>query len=245
MILNMQEKAPEKLDTFLHWFRVVRQNPERDNIRWLLGGSVNLRSTLDEHGKLKLINDLRVETLPPFTDDEVKEFVATMLKMREVPFKPEIIACIKQLLGKPIPFFLELLTQELYRDWREHKQELTPDHVEKVFNCALLGEPARDKLQHYRSRIHQHYREGERDAAFELLDLLSRGDRPLTRDALFTAYRGIEEKKFHPRSDPKLKQAFNDLLLLLQNDFYVEEVAERQYDFASRILKLWWRKNCG
>jgi hypothetical protein len=105
-----QKEAPEKLDTFLHWFRVVRQNPERDNIRWLLDGSVNLRSTLDEQGKLKLINDLRVESLPPFTDSEVKEFVETMLRMRDVPLKMEIIERIKQLLGKPIPFFLELLT---------------------------------------------------------------------------------------------------------------------------------------
>ena len=34
---------------------------------------------------------------------------------------------------EPIPFFLQLLTQELYRDWRRHGENLTPNHVDRVF----------------------------------------------------------------------------------------------------------------
>ncbi|MGD0652798.1 MAG: hypothetical protein ABSA16_00505 [Thermoguttaceae bacterium] len=245
MILNIQKKSPERLDDFLHWFRGVRQNPHQDNIRWLIGGSVNLRSTLDHQGKINLINDLRVEPLPPFSDEEVEIFVETMLQMRAVSFQPGIIDCMKKLLGKPIPFFLQLLTQELYREWRTHRQKIDTKRVESVFNRALLGEIARDKMQHYHSRIKLYYLEDEKKAAFHLLNLLCHGDEPLTRSALFTAYSEIEATKAQHRTGQDLKQAFDDLMLLLQNDFYVEDNGNQQYDFASRTLKLWWRKYYG
>lgn len=213
--------------------------------RWLVGGSVNLRSTLDQEGKLSLINDFRVEPLPPFSDKEVDQFVTTMLGLRDVSFQPEMVGRVKLRLGRPIPFFLQLLTQELYRDWRKHHETLRPDHVDSVFNRVLLGENARDKLQHFRSRIHTHYPDDEKNAAFELLDRLSGSETALSRDALMTAYTEIEAAKPRPRTGQNLKQSFHDLMLLLQNDFYVEEVAERQYDFASSTLKLWWRKYYG
>jgi len=38
------------------------------------------------------------------------------------------------------------------------------------------------------------------------------------------------------------KQIFNQLLLDLENDFYIIEVEDEVYDFASGVLKLWWRK---
>jgi hypothetical protein len=168
-----------------------------------------------------------------------------MLGMRQVAFDPAVVETVKALLGKPIPFFLQLLTQELYRDWRKHHETLSPEHVHTVFKTVLLGETARDKLQHYRSRINTHYPDDEKNAAFDILDRLSRSEEPLTREALLTAYTDVEAAKPRPRAGQELKQAFRNLLLLLQNDFYVEEAGERQYDFASRILKLWWRKYYG
>ena len=38
------------------------------------------------------------------------------------------------------------------------------------------------------------------------------------------------------------RQMFNQLLLDLENDFYIVEVEEEIYDFASGVLKSWWRK---
>jgi len=78
-----------------------------------------------------------------------------------------------------------------------------------------------------------------------LLDLLSRSNTPLPQGALLTAYTKIEGTKAKPRTGQELKQAFHDLLLLLQNDFYIEQTDTRRYEFASRILKLWWRKYYG
>ena len=38
------------------------------------------------------------------------------------------------------------------------------------------------------------------------------------------------------------KQLFNQILLDLENDFYIIEVKEEIYDFASGVLKSWWGK---
>ena len=38
------------------------------------------------------------------------------------------------------------------------------------------------------------------------------------------------------------RQVFNQLMLDLENDFYIVEVEEGFHDFASGVLKSWWRK---
>ena len=245
MVLNMQKRAPEQLEAFLHWFRKTRQDPKQDNIRWLVGGSINLTSTLDQLGGLNLIIDFRTEPLPPFTEAEVEAFICEMFTAREVCYDPDVLATIKQLLGKPIPFFLQLLAQELYRAWRRDGVTLTSGHVQTVFNRVLLGETARDKLQYYHSRIRTYYTDRDREAAMILLNLLSLGDEPLTKEALFTAFEQIEAQSAAPRLGSDLREAFNTLMLLLQNDFYIEEVKGRRYAFACKILKLWWCKHYG
>jgi len=245
MILNMQAKAMSKLTTFLHWFRKTRQDPRQDTIRWLVGGSINLTSTLDQLASLKLINDFRSEPLPPFEQEEVDTFIRSMFDSHGVQYEPEVIEDIQQRLGKPIPFFLQLFAQELYRKWRRQKTPLTIENVESVFNRVLLGETARDKLQYYHTRIRNYYTDQERVAATKILDQLSISDTSLTKDALFTTYAGVEETKPNPRMGPDLQEAFNNLMLLLQNDFYIEEVETKQYDFSCTILKLWWRKYYG
>ena len=56
------------------------------------------------------------------------------------------------------------------------------------------------------------------------------------------------ERALADLGDPALaderRQMFNQLLLDLENDFYVVEVegGEGSYDFASGVLKSWWRK---
>ena len=49
MLLNLKEEDEKLLGEFLAWFRTQRQTPtpKNDPIRWLVGGSVNLSSTLD------------------------------------------------------------------------------------------------------------------------------------------------------------------------------------------------------
>ncbi len=174
-LLNaMVAHCPEEWENFLHWFRKTRERSLRSNVRWLVGGSVNLITSLARRGKLSLINDLKPETLEPFTEEEVSEFAAAMFKNNRVSFDTTVVPRMLDLLGAPIPYFLQMLTQELCRKWKRTRSgAMTADTVNEVFTKVLLGEMARDKLQHYRVRIHTHYPVEEREAACRLLDQLS------------------------------------------------------------------------
>ncbi|MCK5506211.1 MAG: hypothetical protein KAJ10_13685 [Thermodesulfovibrionia bacterium] len=245
MLNAILKNSAEESETFLHWFRKLRDKSLSADVRWLVGGSVNLIASLDQQGKVKLINDLKVEPLSPFNEKEVTEFVTEMFNNREVLFDDSVAPRIWELLGYPIPLFLQMLTQELYRKWKRNRAEtISADTVTEVFNKALLGEMARDKLQHYRARIDIHYPLEEREATIYLLNKLSIDDNDISKNTLFNLYREVENTKTLSRKGPVLSQAFQRLLLYLQSDFYVEEINGR-IDFSSRLLKTWWRKYYG
>ncbi len=246
MLLEMKEKSIDDLKSFLHIFRTMRQTPGERHVRWLVGGSVNIRGTLDELGLIKLINDFRVEVLPPWNEEEVDKFVSTMLTERNLAFDKNIVPHILALLGQPIPLFLQLITQELYRYWRrKHPPTLTTEIVDHVYQHALLGESAHDKLQHYHSRIRTHYHHDEQEAAYALLERLSLSEDGLREKAMFDLYVQIESQRARPCKGEALKQAFKYLMLRLQSDFYIDRIDREKFDFTSRLLKAWWRRNYG
>ena len=88
MLLNLKREDPKLLRDFLSWFRTQRSNPtpKQDKVRWLLGGSINLSTTLDGMALLDRINDLQDDPLPDLTPAQVEEFVGSMLSQRGVPF---------------------------------------------------------------------------------------------------------------------------------------------------------------
>lgn len=247
MLVSMMRNLPDEYEKFLHWFRKIRHQSLEGKVRWLVGGSVNLIAALDQQGKVKLINDLKVESLAPFTPEEVGKYVAKMFTERCVPFDDTALPRIGELLGAPIPIFLQMLTQEIFRAWkRKPETTVTADTVTEVFNKALLGEMARDKLQHYRSRIPLYYPAEEREAALYLLNKLSLSTEGISPAPLFSLYRKIEGTKTLRREGAALNQAFQSLLMYLRSDFYIEELGDNgAYDFSSRLLKTWWKKYYG
>ncbi len=246
MLNNINKTLPEEYEKFLHWFRKIRTRSLDGNVRWLVGGSVNLVAALDQQGKVKLINDLKTEPLSPFTHAEVEEYVTKMFSQRKLLYDQSVIHRIWELLGAPIPVFLQMLTQEIHRVWkRDQTKTITATDVTDIFNKALLGEMARDKLQHFRSRIFLYYPTEEQEAALYLLNKLSQCENGIENNTLFSLYRTVQEQKTSSKKGAALHQAFQGLLMNLRSDFYIEELKNGKYDFASHLLKTWWKKYYG
>lgn len=245
MLNRMHRKSNDEFETFLHWFRNIRINP-KSKIRWLIAGSSNIQVTLNQKKLLSLVNDLNKEILPPFTPQEVNDFVTRMLTERKVNFDPGIVPTIRELLGNPIPFFLQLLTQEIYRYWKRHdKIKITSANVIEVFENSLLGERARDKLQHLKTRIDLYYPGAELEVTHHILDKLSLTEDGISRNSLFDIYKQFEEKKSNPRRLHELKESFYYLLLMLEDDFYINATSNEKLDFSNKLLKRWWKKYYG
>lgn len=245
MLLNMREDHPELLQPFVAWLRKQRlePHPKNDPIRWLVGGSVNLSSTLDNEGMVDLINDFDPISLPILTEEQVKDFVTTMLTERGIPITDTLAPKLTEVLGRPIPLFMQLLTQDLYRDWKkEPSRTLDAVDVETAFTRLVRSSAAKQKLQHYYSRLKKYYLEPNLSAAHEILSQLSLSANGISRRGLKSEYERHLSSANIALLPHELKQRFNQLLLDLENDFYIEEIEEDQYDFASGVLKSWWKK---
>ncbi len=112
-----------------------------------------------------------------------------------------------------------------------------------MFQHALLGEAAHDKLQHYHSRIKLYYPQNEQEAAYTFLDRLSLSDKGISEKSLFTHYQTLQSSLTEQQNTRMQQQAFKRLLLKLESDFYVSKQDEGHYQFNSYLLKTWWRKN--
>ena len=242
MIIDMKKHHPEEVIPFLHFFRTIRQK-QGTNIRWLVGGSVNIRGTLEQMNQVKLINDFKIEILHSFTANEVTIFITRMLEEREVKFDVDVIPKTLELLGSPIPVFLQMFTQELYRHWRKHGQELSADSVNQVFEHALLGDLAKDKLHHNRDRIELYYPEKQKTPAYKILTEISKSEMGITKKQLKQLYYQHSDKQLALEVELKPDVDFAQLMYFMQTDFYIEESESGKFDYSSHLLKLWWRKN--
>ena len=246
MLLNIHRKDAELLRDFLSWWRTQRQSPapKQDNVRWLVGGSVNLSGTLDQFGMVDLINDMVDVPLPTLTPKDVAQFLSEMLGGRKVDYEKSLPKLLIERLGRPIPLFLQMITQDLYRLWKRlpKRRQLTNADLEKVFHDFIKSSAAQDKLQHYYSRIQRYYVAQQQDAAYKLLSQLSLSQAGLQRRTLFQEYQRVLTDAGTKLPGHQQKQLFNQLLRDLENDFYVVEISDELYDFASGVMKAWWRK---
>lgn len=245
LILRMRDRDDALVRDFLAWFRVQRQNPvpSQDPVRWLIGGSVNLASTLDELGEVAAINDIAIETLPVLTDDQVIEFVTRMLEPREVPYETDVPRTVVKRLGRPIPLFLQLSTQDIVRSWQNNTRTITTKDVDAIFDAMISSQAAQDKLQHYHSRIKLHYKQPKQSAAYSILGQLSLSSPSgLSRRALLSEFVRHLDAQGLEMNEPDRRRQFNHLMRDLENDFYIVEIDDESYDFASGLMKAWWKR---
>ena len=244
MLLNLSRKDQAVLREFLAWFRTQRLNPApaKDSIRWLVGGSVNLAGTLDTLGQVDLINDLEDISLPLLTDGDIEVFVNKMLSGREVPYEEDVPQRLIVRLGRPIPLFMQMATQDLYRLWKKEQRKIVAADVDTIFDALIVSSGARTRLQHYYSRIRQYYTDPKRSIAYALLGQISICKSGLSRATLMQETERLLADLGIELPEHERKQLFNQMLLDLENDFYIIEVKEGIYDFASGVLKSWWRK---
>ena len=244
MLLNLSRKDAVLLREFLAWFRTQRLNPApaKDAIRWLVGGSVNLAGTLDALGQVDLINDLEDVPLPQLTDGDIEVFVNEMLSGRGVPYDEAVPRRMSVRLGRPIPLFMQMATQDLYRLWKKEQRKIFAADVDAIFDALIVSSGARTRLQHYYSRIQQYYTDPKRSIAYALLGQISVSESGLKRASLLQETDRLLVDSGIELPAHERKQLFNQIVLDLENDFYIVEVEEGIYDFASGVLKLWWRK---
>jgi hypothetical protein len=135
-----------------------------------------------------------------------------------------------------------MVTQDLFRMWKRSGKKLTAREVSAAFAELIVSSGARDKLQHFHSRIDRYYQPPKRAAAYSLLATLSVCPDGLSRAALLADFERVLHEQGETAAADTRKRIFNQLMRDLENDFYVAETKPGSFDFASGLLKQWWKK---
>ena len=154
----------------------------------------------------------------------------------------EVLPRLIARLGRPIPYFMQIATQNLHRRWKREQRRLAATDVDAVFDEMVVGSAARTQLQHYHSRIRQYYAGPGQAIAHALLGQISLSEAGLKRATLLQEMEQVLAGLGAGLPAHGRRQVFNQIMSDLENDFYIVEVEGGRYDFASGVLKSWWRK---
>lgn len=113
--------------------------------------------------------------------------------------------------------------------YRLENQIVDTDFVDKAFNELILNGSI--YLEHYRGRLSQVFNRNELVLVHDILKKL------LTSQAV------SEFELYDLAVKHNLENSFKNILLTLEYDGYIVEVADKKWRFYSPILKKWWSKN--
>ena len=239
MINNIAMEHEAEAQQLLRWFRGVRIAPDTQT-RFVIGGSINLVSTLDAHGWADTVNDLAIVRLKPFDSTTAKNFIEAILTSRNIKPTPEIVGTLLELVGAPIPYLLAVLLTSILERARATNSELSKEMIMQSFEEDLLGGDASAFFTQYRSRLDRYYPGSEARAAKAILATLSKAQGAIDQDQLYHVYLTTPSLA----TDSETNEHFLQLMHKLENDFYVVGNSG-SYEFFSRVIKLWWKSHYG
>ncbi len=230
---------------FLEWFRSLRLDLNLRSIRFIIAGSRNIftvyrnipdlllekgiigKNELTHFSLNQVFNDFRSKLIEPFDVDTAKEFIKELSESNHIDLDVEIMEKILNLIGSPVPYFIQLMISETkrYRDG-----DLTPQIIEKIYNERILGPTCRFYFEYYEDRLKEYGTVNESGARAIITELSKAGT--LTRDELYNIF------MLATKSDNR--SMFDNLMNDLEMDFYIKLGSGNKYSFLSKILSDWW-----
>ena len=156
-----------------------------------------------------------------------KEFIKELFASNQIIVKNDIQEKILDLIGSPVPYFIQLLISETKR---YHDRNLTPEVIEKIYNERILGPTCRYYFDYYEERLKEYGSINEKGAKAIITELSKAGN--LTKSELINIF------MLSTKSDDSSK--FDDLMNDLEMDFYIKFDTGNNYSFLSKILSDWW-----
>ena len=215
---------------FLRWFRATRLSLR--NVHFLLGGSINLETSLARRGHSALVNDLDVFRLRPFHDRLARDFVDGLLA-EHLDTGQKLGQPICEVVGQGVPFYLAMVTAQVLDAIRIEDYPAVAETVHRIYHDRVLGPDCRSRFDHYRSRLKEYLEPEDEQRARLILCRLAHG--PQREEVLLAevAAHGLETGP-EPAGERVLSQ--------LEADYYVIR-QDGQVRFLHRILADWWRIN--
>lgn len=236
MLKNNRKEEAKKL---LRWFRSLRLAPElQDKIRFVIAGSIGIDHVLNQLDEVASINDFEKIKLEPFSPKIAKAFLDELCTTHSLPLTEEVKAKILESVGKPIPYFIQILFSEVHKTYFQDEEEITEETIEKIYRDKVLGVDCKTYFEHYYGRLRIYYQPNEEKATKKILrEIAVAGN--LAKETCFQIY----QKAIGKKAD---LERFGSLMTELENDFYITFNSEKNvYEFGSKLLRDWWLRYYG
>lgn len=227
-----------RVDIVLHWLRSMRQ--KHPQIVWIICGSIGLDTFAEQHNLVGAINDLRLQRLGAFSDQDARTFLKLLGESPKNPLKlrDETIDYIIEKVGWPLPYFLQLVFQivdEMPPDDRSTEYPSAKD-VDKA--CEILYEADYSKyFTHWVTRLNDQLPVSDVDVAEVILKAVSRNKGGLSRNKLLQQLISRQ-----PNTDiEKIEKQLTFLLDMLERDGYFLRT-HSIYAFRSFLLREFWKR---
>lgn len=215
---------------FLQLNRKIRQVPD-PTITFIYTGSIGLPILVKKMEVPELVNDLNIVDVPELSDDEAKNLAISLLNGEAVPFDEEVISYVLERVQWLMPFFIQLMIQELIAIYEDKEEKICKDDVDEAYK-KIANRRNLIHFESYKSRLKDAFPDNENnERANHVLTHIAENEL-LTLDELFP-YR---------KEYPNLEKDIQYVVDTLEFDGYIFN-HEGKYRFNSPILRDWWLKN--
>ncbi len=113
--LNLVAKktSRDEIEAALNWFRSARQELSDSSTRFLVTGSIGLKSVVRRLGLAPTINDFDVREIPPLKEAEALDLLQRLAEDNNVPLDEPGCRHILKLLGANWPILLQLFVSAI------------------------------------------------------------------------------------------------------------------------------------
>jgi uncharacterized protein len=235
LVIALAEQDPTgtRAQTFLHWFRDLRQRPAAmDKLRFILAGSIGLDALTRRHNLSATVNDLLDWRLGAYDDSTAERFLSKLGESAELPLSPEMKRHIMSETEWCIPYHLQVIFNELQKRVRGRA-------VERADVTAVVEDLLSKRLYFntWQERLSDAFGKPDVEYAELILARCAARVEGVKRDTLENAL-----AKLVPDRAPRVA-AFKWILDVLEHDGYLIAEADR-LRFRSGLLRRYWQRNC-
>jgi hypothetical protein len=231
---NILEKDKNLAKHFLQQNRDLRMSFSQTNVQFVYTGSTGLKNIVKKLDKLDLINDLVDIQIPPLNKDEATVLIKRLTlgfkqEFSEFAISDEVIDYILDKISWRLPYYMQIISHELFDHFDDHEQTITTDIVDHVLAQIIKSKSSHsDYFENWKRRLKSALPNQEYSFAIAVLNYIAKNN-------------AIENAVFH---DLAVKHQVDAKYVLdvLEHDGYISE-QNRQYGFNSFLLKEWWYIN--
>jgi len=221
------QAAMEVLDTL----RSLRQM--YPDVRMVFTGSIGLHHVIASLKKAgytnEPTNDMYIVDVLPLSETDAADLTRQLLQGENISTSDlqGTATAIAQAVNC-IPFYIHHLTIKL----KSRGSVVNAASINEIIDGCLIDPLNPWKMDHYRERIDNYYKDEQRPYALNLLDILAASAQPLLFDQL------LNRLRLQPETQDK--EITWTVLKLLQRDYYIIQQSDRTFRFRYPLIKRYW-----